>query len=205
MSPKRWTAMMKTTPMGTKRGPCVSSALTKALIRSTMIQKLKTQEEGERTRKSNLIKNRLFRTRVFQKAKNIMCYIAFGGEVETRQMIRDARTQGKRVAVPLSKTQRSIRPCVLEGDMRLVRGPHGTQEPAQGRLLTFKDLDLVIVPGVAFDLKGNRIGRGWGCYDYFLKKIPKDTPTIGLAFDFQILPALPAKAHDVSVDRILSA
>jgi 5-formyltetrahydrofolate cyclo-ligase len=66
------------------------------------------------------------------------------------------------------------------------------------------DLDLVIVPGIAFDKKGRRLGRGKGCYDRFLKALPKDTPTIGLAFDFQVLPEIPATAHDVGVKKFIS-
>jgi 5-formyltetrahydrofolate cyclo-ligase len=61
----------------------------------------------------------------------------------------------------------------------------------------------VIVPGVAFEKSGNRLGRGKGCYDYFLRKLPKRIPSIGLAFAFQILPSLPATSEDVSVKKIL--
>jgi 5-formyltetrahydrofolate cyclo-ligase len=68
-----------------------------------------------------------------------------------------------------------------------------------------RDIDLVIVPGIAFDKKGNRVGRGKGCYDAFLKKLPKDTPSIGLAFDFQILPAVPSTPADVTVEKVLFA
>ncbi|MCX5706588.1 MAG: 5-formyltetrahydrofolate cyclo-ligase, partial [Candidatus Omnitrophica bacterium] len=60
-------------------------------------------------------------------------------------------------------------------------------------------------PGLAFDKKGNRLGRGKGYYDRFLKKIPKDTPSIGLAFDLQILPSVPTSSHDVSVSKVLFA
>jgi 5-formyltetrahydrofolate cyclo-ligase len=61
------------------------------------------------------------------------------------------------------------------------------------------------VPGLAFDKKGNRLGRGKGCYDRFLKRLPKKIPTIGLAFDFQILPKIPAKTHDISVNKVIFA
>jgi 5-formyltetrahydrofolate cyclo-ligase len=66
-------------------------------------------------------------------------------------------------------------------------------------------LDLVITPGVAFDKKGNRLGRGKGYYDRFLSKIPKDTPSIGLAFNLQVLPAVPVTSQDVSVKKVIFA
>jgi 5-formyltetrahydrofolate cyclo-ligase len=63
----------------------------------------------------------------------------------------------------------------------------------------------VIVPGIAFDRKGNHLGRGKGYYDRFLEKLLPQTPTIGLAFDFQILPSLPATKTDIAVDRVIFA
>jgi 5-formyltetrahydrofolate cyclo-ligase len=87
----------------------------------------------------------------------------------------------------------------------LVKGTYGICEPARKKFVNLKDIDLVLVPGLAFDKQGNRLGRGKGCYDYFLKRLPKDTPTIGLAFDFQILSCLPATISDVKVQRLIFA
>lgn len=84
-------------------------------------------------------------------------------------------------------------------------GPYGVSEPAIKRFINLKDLDLVVVPGLAFDKKGNRLGRGKGCYDFFLKKLSKKTISIGLAFNFQILPTLPTTKRDISVDKVLFA
>ena len=71
--------------------------------------------------------------------------------------------------------------------------------------MNLKDIDLVVVPGVAFDKKGNRLGRGKGCYDYFLKSLSPQTTTIGLAFDFQILPNIPITPQDTRVNKVLFA
>ena len=87
----------------------------------------------------------------------------------------------------------------------LKKGPYGVAEPVISRFIRPEDLDLVITPGVAFDKKGNRLGRGKGYYDRFLSKLPKDTPSIGLAFRLQILPAVPTTFHDVSVKKVLFA
>ncbi len=180
--------------------------LTKEQIRSKILLRLKTQKEESRERKSKLIKKRLFRTEVFKKAEFVMFYIALKDEVNTEEMIKEAKKLGKKVIVPVCKKNRiTLRPCILEDNPSLKKGPYGVCEPAIERGIPLKDLDLVIVPGVAFDKKGNRLGRGKGCYDRFLKKLLKDTPTIGLAFDFQILPSLPRQTHDVSVNKIIFA
>jgi 5-formyltetrahydrofolate cyclo-ligase len=180
--------------------------LTKQKIRSKMILKLKTQKEEDRNRKSGIVRNKLLRTQVFKKAKNVMFYIAFGGEVETADMIKEAKRLGKRVSVPVCKDRRiTLRPCILDENAKLQKGPYGVCEPSTRRFVQPGDLDLVIVPGLAFDKKGNRLGRGKGCYDRFLKILPKEIPAIGLAFDFQILPALPVKTHDINIHRVIFA
>ena len=134
-----------------------------------------------------------------------MFYISFGGEVDTREMIKEAKKLGKLIAVPVSGLKRTIRPCKWDGRQRLEKGRYGILEPMQKSFFGIKALDLVIVPGVAFDRRGNRLGRGKGYYDTFLSRLPKDTPSIGLAFDFQILPTLPTTPTDVSVRRVIFA
>lgn len=169
-----------------------------------MLLELKKHKEEDRARKSQSIKRKLFRTSVFKKAKVVMFYLSFGGEVDTQEMIKAAQKLGKIVAVPIcAGNRRVIRPCRLTDKSKLKKGPYGICEPAVKNLIKIKDLDLVIVPGLAFDKEGNRLGRGRGCYDYFLKKLSKDIPTIGLAFDFQILPTLPTTKTDTKVTEAI--
>jgi 5-formyltetrahydrofolate cyclo-ligase len=151
-----------------------------------------------------------------------MFYIALEGEVETRDMIETAKRLGKTISVPVvrqrplpaagkpemtasQKNRISIRPCILDDNAALKKGPYGVSEPAQERFVAVRDLDLVIVPGIAFAKNGERLGRGKGCYDRFLKRLPADTPSIGLAFGFQVLPQLPTTLRDVKVKKVLSA
>jgi len=142
---------------------------------------------------------------VFRKAKNVMFYISFDGEVDTEKMIKHARMLGKIVTVPVCSKSRRIIPCLLNDNVKLVRGLYGTWVPAVKRALGCRAIDLVIVPGVAFDRRGNRLGRGKGYYDRFLRKLPDNTTSIGLAFDFQILPKVPTTRRDVSVKRVIFA
>ncbi len=181
------------------------AGLTKKRIRSKILVKLNLQKEEDRKRKSEIIKKKLFGTKIFQKAKRVMFYISFDGEVDTKEMIKEAIKSGKMVAVPVCGKGRIIKPVILPTKAKLKKGPYGVCEPAIKRSINLENLDLVIVPGVAFNKKGNRLGRGKGCYDYFLKKFPQRIPTIGLAFDFQILPSLPATSEDVSVNKVIFA
>lgn len=180
--------------------------LTKQEIRSKILRKLSKQKEENRRIKSCLIKEKLFKQSVFKKAKRVMFYIALKGEVETKEMIEAAKSLGKIIAVPVCiKNRTSLRPALLECVKHLKKGPYGVSEPIGSRFMALRDLDLVITPGVAFDRKGNRLGRGKGYYDRFLSKIPKDTPSIGLAYRLQILPAVPVNSSDVSVKKVLFA
>jgi len=180
--------------------------LTKQEIRSKILERLAKQKEEVRSRKSSLIKEKLFKSKYFRKAKRVMFYIAIKGEVETKEMIEAALKLGKIIAVPVCLGKRvSLRPAILDENTHLKKGHYGVCEPAACRYIAVKDLDLIITPGVAFDKKGNRLGRGKGCYDRFLNRVPKDTPTIGLAYSLQILPAVPVDSRDIKVKKVLFA
>ena len=178
--------------------------MTKKAIRSKMLFRLKTQKEEDRNRKSKLITGKLLRNKVFKKAKIVMLYIAFGGEVNTEEMIREAKKIGKLICVPVCrKDKETMQPAILKDHAKLKKGPYGVLEPVALAQVKPKDLDLVIVPGLAFDKKGNRLGRGKGCYDRFLSTLSERTPSIGLAFDFQILSLVPTTSYDVSVKKVI--
>lgn len=182
-----------------------TTRLTKCRIRSRILRELKTHKEEEQKRKSRIIRRKLLDSSVFKKARTVMFYLSFGGEVNTKEMIRAAKKLGKIVTVPVCDSHRRMRPCILTDTVRLKIGPYGVREPALQNPINIKDLDLAVIPGLAFDKEGRRLGRGKGCYDYFLKKLPKRTVSIGLAYDFQILPVVPTTKRDISVNRILFA
>lgn len=186
------------------KGPRTNS-LTKQRIRSKILSRLKTQKEEDRDRKSSIIKEKLFKTGVFKRAKTIMIFISFGGEVNTKEMISEAKKMGKIVAVPVCKKRKSMRPSILLDRAKLMTGLYEIYEPAIKKFVSLGKLDLVLVPGVAFDKKGNRLGRGKGYYDRFLARLPSKTTSIGLAFDFQILPSLPTTQRDKKVHRVIFA
>jgi 5-formyltetrahydrofolate cyclo-ligase len=184
----------------------MSENLTKRQLRNILLERLKKQTEQERKSKSKLIEKKLLEQEEFIKAERIMFYLAFDGEVNTESMINKSRELGKQIYVPLCDTkEKTLKPCVLMKDSALKKGPYQTLEPQTKIDLPLNKLDLVIVPALAFDKNGNRLGRGKGYYDRCLKKVSSHTRSIGLAFDFQILPTLPVEQNDVSVDKVLSA
>ena len=179
-------------------------ALTKKIIRNRILYELKRQKEEDRNKKSGLIKHNLFETEVFKKAKIVMFYISLVGEVDTEDMIKEALILGKKILVPVCRN-RNIVACTLDNNAKLKKGPYGVWEPVSKKPVELKNLRLVIVPGLAFDRKGNRLGRGKGYYDRFLKRIPANVSSIGLAFKLQILPLVPTTANDMCVNRVISA
>jgi len=181
------------------------AGLTKKIIRSRLLAGLKIQKEEERGNKNRLIGSKLFRSKIFRKAKTVMFYIAFDGEVDTQEMINKAQKLGKRVVVPVCRKDRTMRPCILHEGAKLKKGLYGIGEPTDKEYVSLDTIDLVIVPAVAFDKKGNRLGRGKGYYDRFLKELPQGKISIGLAFDFQILPRIPVTAMDMPVQKTIFA
>ncbi len=181
----------------------------KELLRKSLLELLRTQKEDVRFKKSKLIANKLFKMQEFISARAIMFYCSFDGEVETFSMIQEAQRLGKKVVLPITiKKENKIIPSVINNiENDLLKGPYGILQPKEDACRDFdlKDLGLVIVPGLGFDQKNNRLGRGKGYYDRFLKILPESTPTIGLAFDFQVLSSLPLiEDHDVPVSCVLT-
>jgi len=181
----------------------------KTSIRKKILQYLKTQKEEDRLRKSLTIQEQLFAAPEFNSAKTILFYASFDGEVETFEMMRRAQHLGKRIALPfiLKEEKRIVPLCVDNLNEDLEIGPYHIKQPRwdQTAVLREQDLDLLVVPGVAFDQACRRLGRGAGYYDRFLSQVPKTTPSVGLAFDFQMVERLPHQEHDIMLSRVIVA
>ncbi|MFH1641393.1 MAG: 5-formyltetrahydrofolate cyclo-ligase [Nanoarchaeota archaeon] len=150
--------------------------------------------------KSELIKQKLLSLGEYKKARKIMAYVSFGTEVDTHSIIKEALKE-KIVAVPKIKGWEMI-PCRIDDFSELnFKNRYGILEPDDFKK-KMDDVDLVIVPGVAFDKEGNRIGYGGGYYDTFLKN--SKAKKIGIAFDMQIVDKIPAEKHDIKVDKIVT-
>jgi 5-formyltetrahydrofolate cyclo-ligase len=137
-----------------------------------------------------------------------MLYWSAHNEVETHDLVRQALKDGKKVFLPSCDTrQEQIYPCpVKEVPGDLTQGAFGICEPCEteNRLQDLSELDLCIVPGIAFDRRGNRIGRGFGYYDRFLRKLSDKTVKIGVAYAFQIVDNIYPTDGDTRVDMVVT-
>lgn len=136
---------------------------------------------------------------LFRTSHAPMLYWSLPDEVDTHTFIAKVLAE-KRVILPVV-VGNDIRPVELHSLSDLREGAFHILEP-QGDAVGDAEIDLIVLPGVAFSTDGERLGRGRGYYDRFLSRFPS-VPTIGLAFDFQILPHIPSAPHDVKIDKVL--
>lgn len=135
----------------------------------------------------------------FQSAEKVMLYASLPDEVQTLSFLETWRHQ-KTVILP-TVVGDDIIPVELAENVTFAEGDFHIPEP-QNHPYT-GDFDLIVVPGMAFDRAGHRLGRGRGYYDRFLAQYPQ-VYTIGLCFDFQLLPEVPAEPHDRIINEVIS-
>lgn len=146
-------------------------------------------------------------TTYYKNARTIMCFVNFGSEVNTTILIRRALDDGKRVAVPIAIHEtKELIPSVITSMDELEPGYFNILTPKEEfvRPVDPTEIDVVLVPGVAFDHHGYRVGYGGGFYDRFLTKIRKDTKKIAIGYSLQILDQVPRESFDIPVEMIIS-
>lgn len=137
----------------------------------------------------------------FQAAHTICLYNSLQDEVDTHALLEELKSQ-KRILLPSIQDGEIVLHEYTSSDM-LTEGCYGIQE-SQGRVFTdFESIDLVVVPGMAFDTQGNRLGRGKGYYDKFLPRV--NAHKIGLCFGFQYFEQIAHDIHDVKMDEVIYA
>ena len=147
----------------------------------------------------------------YAAATTVLFYVDAGSEVRTRHSLAGAIASGKRVVVPYCITETNeLELFNLEDVSELVEGAYKILEPKvelrglPGKRVAPGELDLVMVPGTGFDLRGARMGQGKGYYDRLLTGARPDAPLIGVAFDCQVFDEMPVAAHDVFMDAVLT-
>ncbi|QNO16001.1 5-formyltetrahydrofolate cyclo-ligase [Alkalicella caledoniensis] len=157
---------------------------------------------------SSKIHNKLKALNQYQEAQCIMLYLSFKNEVRTQEIITELFSKDKRVFIPVTvhKTKELIVSELLDLENDLEIGNFGVLEPKKEALrpVSPEIIDLVLVPGVAFDQRGYRIGYGAGYYDRFLPKLKEGTPTIALAHEVQMIEHVPNEDFDIPVQYILT-
>ncbi len=155
---------------------------------------------------SGEIVTRLMWIEEIRKAATLMVYLSFGSEVDLDGLIRWCWGEGKRIVVPFCRPEsRELTACRIDGFNELETGHYGIRAPKEGliRPVDGGEIEVILVPAVAFDRRGYRIGYGGGYYDRFLPQAPQAVK-IGVAFASQIIEEIPVDGHDLPVDMIVT-
>ena len=175
-------------------------------LRTELINIRKKLEKEEVLYKSKKIQKNLEKIKEFKQATEILFYISYGNEVYTHDIIKKYMKNRKKILVPVTdKKRRNLIISEINDWEDLGRGVYNILEPKKENIKkrSLEFIDVIIVPGVAFDVKGNRIGHGKGYYDKLLKK-SKNAVHIALSFEKQIIDKIPTKKSDIPVDKIVT-
>ena len=173
----------------------------KLSIRKQFLADRKKIDLLEHARLSQQAQQQLIASACFVRAKALALYSPINNEVATEQIFAAARKDNKRIYYPRVAGD-GLDFFAVATPEELVKGAFGVAEPVSGAKISVADLDLIVVPGVAFDLHGYRLGYGRGFYDRQLVGKPTGTVSVGLCFDSQLCDLLPTETHDQTLDFI---
>lgn len=171
----------------------------KKQIRQQMIKQRKNMSYEEHKQKSSIICNKIINSDKYKKSKIIFCYAGINNEVCLTELIEHALKNNKKIAMPKVEGK-DIDFYYISSIDKLIPGYYNIPEP--DTKYPALESDIIIVPGVAFSKKGERLGYGGGFYDRFLAE--NNIYSIGVGYDFQIFDSLPVEAHDIKIDKIIS-
>lgn len=184
--------------------------MTKSIIRDRMKERRNNLSNTEIILYSKSIQDQLFSLELYKKNSCIFSFVSFGSEVNTHEIIRKAWEEQKKVYAPRVEG-RNMDFYRIEDFDHFIKSKFGVLEPVKEEekrfqgLKTETELLLLLLPGLAFDHSGNRIGYGAGYYDRYLNEHGKDLfYKIAIAYDFQVMDQVEAEEHDVKADMILT-
>jgi len=154
-------------------------------------------------RLSLMIQERFLASDSYRRAGSLGLYSAVLNEVQTELVARRALADGKCLSYPRVKGE-ALEFVTVRSVAELVPGSYGILEPAGADLMAWADLELLVVPGVAFDPRGHRLGYGKGYYDRTLTRCPAAMERVGFAYEFQVVERLPADDHDCRLTRLVT-
>jgi 5-formyltetrahydrofolate cyclo-ligase len=159
---------------------------------------------------SRLICQTVVESPAYRSARAVMYFVDVRSEVRTRDFLPDALRHGKKIVVPYCIEGRVLELFHLESMDELALGMYRILEPKaelrslQTKKVDVRELDFILVPGVAFTRDGARMGHGFGYYDKMLENARADAPLVALAFECQLFADLPTEAHDIFMDQIVT-
>lgn len=182
----------------------------KKILRKEILYKRDNIENKGKINKDRIIANKLYESEYYKEVSKIFIYVSFGAEINTKIIINKALNDGKKIYIPRSDYKTKLMEAVqIKSLNELIEDSYGILSPnLENEPIDPNELDLIIIPGVAFDKNGGRIGYGAGFYDRYLKRITKDNhkriPKVALAYDLQIVEKVPMYKEDMPIDYILS-
>ena len=177
--------------------------MNKQELRRTIRERKRAMTEEEIVERSNALAEKFYNSPAYQAASTIYGYLPYNQEVRTVPMLQRALDEGKRVAVPKVYGE-EMRFIYLEDLTQVSKGYAGIPEPIADAPVADDKRALVLMPGLAFDPQGHRIGYGGGFYDRFLAQEPHH-PTLALCYEFQMQAHLDPEEFDIPVDTVLWA
>lgn len=177
--------------------------MNKSELRKYVREKKRAMTAEQISYKSQQLAEQFYQTEAYCNAKTIYGYLPYNQEVRTVPMLQRALEDGKQVAVPKVFGD-EMRFIYLTDLSAVAPGYAGIPEPVADGPVAEDPHALVLMPGLAFDRQGHRIGYGGGFYDQFLAKEPEH-PTLALCYDFQLFETLQTEEHDIPVDVVLWA
>lgn len=179
--------------------------LKKEECRKIYLTRRKSLLPVQRKIKSREICQKILGLKVWQKAKVVMLYVAYKGEVDPTALILEALRGNKKLLLPKVEKKEIIPYLITSFPKDISPGYASILEPISNQCKIWtRSIDIVIVPGYAFDFQGGRLGYGLGCYDRFLKRINPSALKIGLNYDDCLASWLPIEKHDETLDIIVT-
>lgn len=175
-------------------------------IRRFVLEKRDKLEPDTKVELDKKIFSELINSEAYKNASVIFVFVSFKSEVDTHEIIKQALKDSKTICVPrINAKEREMEIFKINSLEELKEGYYGILEPGEDcPAVNGNNIDIVLMPGAAFDRQGGRIGYGGGFYDRFLSRMNKKVDKIALAYDFQILDRVPMDEFDVRVDGIVT-
>lgn len=178
------------------------STMNKQALRQYIRQQKKAYTPNELKQLSiPIVKKLLCHPRILS-AKTILLYASLADEVNTHELIKQLLAQGKEILLPVVIGEQDMKICPYLCTTHIKKGAFGIIEPQTPAFTAYHKIDVALIPGMAFDLEGNRLGRGKGYYDRFLLKTIS-VYKIGICFPFQLVNHVPTDENDICMNEIV--
>ncbi|MGM0462147.1 MAG: 5-formyltetrahydrofolate cyclo-ligase [Fibrobacterota bacterium] len=178
----------------------------KQKIRRRISDTVRAGSLEEQRRAAQEIWHLFFQTSIYAAARTFLVYSGIPGEVDTTPLIKKLKTDNRKILLPYCKKKGILGLGQVADETDVITGAYGIPEPRHINrdTLSLNAIDCIIVPGVAFDRNGNRLGRGQGYYDRLIVQKPAAAVTVSPVFPEQIIDEIPRESHDCPVDAVIA-